>query len=392
MADSFTAAARVRALPPYLFAEIDRKKKELVEKGIDIVDLGIGDPDLPTPPEVVEALRVAVGDPSTHRYAFNDGSPLFREAAAAWFEARFGVPIDPMKEVISLLGSKEGIGHLPLAFVNPGEKVLVPEPAYPVYRSGTVFAGGEPYYLPLTAANGFLPDLNAIPEKVLDEAVLWFVNYPCNPTSAIADLAFYEKVIALARRHRIIVASDAAYSEIYYRPEDRPPSILQVPGAKEVAIELHSLSKPYNMTGWRVGFAVGAPELLRPLAAVKANLDSGIFQAVQVAGAKALEMGDAITGPLREIYRKRRDLMIAALRRGGFHVDPPKGAFYLWVPLPAGVSSAVATARLLTEAGVVSTPGNGFGPSGEGYIRFSLTVPDAQLEEAARRLAALSWS
>lgn len=379
-------ADRLKALPPYLFAEVDRKKRDLIAKGKDVIDLGVGDPDLPTPDFIIEALNKAAKDPSNHRYALDAGMPAFRESIARWFDNRFNVKLDSAKEILPLIGSKEGIGHLPLAVLNPGEVSLIPDPGYPPYRSGTLFAGGIPYFMPLLESNDFLPDLSRIPADVLKKAKLIYINYPNNPTSAIATKEFYKQVVDFARGHELIIASDAAYSEVGYDGYESP-SILEIDGAKEVAIEFHSLSKTFNMTGWRVGFAAGNPELIALLGKVKSNVDSGIFQAIQLAGKAALDQGKETHKKLMQIYQKRRDLLAQGFAKMGWPIKPPKATFYCWIPVPPGCTSAELALKFLEEMSIVVTPGNGFGPHGEGYFRISLTVPDARIEEAVARIA-----
>jgi LL-diaminopimelate aminotransferase len=385
---SILPAERIRGLPPYLFAEIDRMKKEVAARGVDLISLGIGDPDTPTFPHVVRALAEAAERPANHRYPDYEGLPAFRAAAAAYVERRFGVRCDPATEVVSLIGSKEGIANLAVAFVDPGDIVLVPDPGYPVYGIGTTFNGGTPYAMPLRAENAFLPDLAAIPEDIARRAKLMWLNYPNNPTAAVASPAFFAEVAAFAARHGIIVAHDNAYAEVYY--DQPPPSFLAAPGAREVGIEFHSLSKTYNMTGWRVGFAIGNPELIAGLGKVKTNVDSGIFQAVQEAGIAALAGDQAPVAAMRALYRERRDLLLGALAALGLRVEPARGTFYVWTHVPPGYTSSSLTARLLQDAGVVVTPGSGFGPAGEGYIRFSLTVATPRLAQAVERLRALA--
>ncbi|QJA06510.1 LL-diaminopimelate aminotransferase [Thermosulfurimonas marina] len=385
----FEFSERLKALPPYLFVELDRKKAEARARGVDVIDLGVGDPDLPTPSHIVEAGKRALEKPENHRYPSSAGLPAFREAAAEWFARRFGVKLNPATEVVTLIGSKEAIAHFPLAFVNPGEVVLVPTPAYPVYHIGTLFAGGETYYLPLLAENDFRPELARIPEEVLSRAKILWLNYPNNPTTAVVTREWLAEVVSFAREHGLIVAHDAAYSELYYE-DYLPPSILEVPGAKEVAIEFHSLSKTYCMTGWRIGFAVGNPELVKGLLTVKNNVDSGCFQAVQEAGIAALSGPQDCVAEHRRIFDERRRVMLEGLRRLGFEVYPPKATFYLWVRVPEGYTSAEFCARLIEEAGIVVTPGNGFGSPGEGYFRIALTVGKERLEEALTRLASLN--
>ncbi len=384
----FQKADRLKKLPPYLFKEIDRKKAEVKARGLDIIDLGVGDPDLPTPPHIIQALKSGADDPASHRYPSYSGMNTFKDAVAEWYESRFNVRLDPGTEVVSLIGSKEGLAHLPLAFVNPGDVALVPTPAYPVYNTATLFAGGEPVFVPLWKENGFLPDLESISKETAARARILFINYPNNPTSAVADVSFFERVAAYAEAHGIIVCHDAAYTEMAF-DGFRPPSFLQAEGAREVGIEFHSLSKTYNMTGWRIGFAVGNREVLEGLGAVKSNVDSGVFQAVQVAGIEALRGDQACVHEMRRIYAERRDLMVEGLREAGFEVEPCRATFYLWVTVPQGWTSAGITARFL-ENGVVVTPGNGFGEPGEGYFRIALTQKRERLKEALDRIRSVS--
>jgi len=382
---SIELAERVKNLPPYLFAAIDKMKQEALKKGVDLIDLSIGDPDIPTPRHIVNKMKKAVENPLHHRYPSYEGMLSFREAVAEWYKRRFCVSLNPETEVLSLIGSKEGIGHIPLAFINSGDVVLVPSPGYPVYPVATLFAGGEAYIMPLIKKNNFLPDLNAIPKNILKRAKLMFINYPNNPTSAVADKNFYKKVIDLAERHNIIVCHDAAYSEIYY-DNNKPLSFLQIPGAKDVGIEFHSLSKTYNMTGWRIGFAVGNAKVLTGLGKIKTNLDSGIFQAIQEAGIEALNIDDSVLKKIRDTYQERRDILYKGLKGIGLEVEKPKATFYLWVRVPRGFDSPKFVEYLLSKAGVLGTPGNGFGSAGEGYIRFALTVPAERMKEAVKRI------
>ncbi|RJR22742.1 MAG: LL-diaminopimelate aminotransferase [Nitrospiraceae bacterium] len=386
---SIKLAGRVKSLPPYLFASIDKMKQEALAKGVDLIDLSIGDPDTPTPRNIVECMRKAVKNPTHHQYPSYSGMLSFRKAVAGWYKKRFNVTLDPVTEVLSLIGSKEGIGHVPLAFVNPGDVVLVPSPGYPVYPVATLFAGGISHTMPLLEKNGYLPDLKAIPAGVLKKTRLMFVNYPNNPTSACAGRAFYKDVVSFAAKNNIIVCHDAAYSEIYY-DDKKPLSFLQVPGAKDVGIEFHSLSKTYNMTGWRIGFAVGNKDVIAGLGKIKTNLDSGIFQAIQEAGIEALNTDDAVLKKLRDMYQERRDVFYEGLKKLGLAVDKPKASFYLWVKCPKGYSSMDFTVHLLNNAGILSTPGNGFGAPGEGYIRFALTVPVRRLKEAIERISKIT--
>jgi LL-diaminopimelate aminotransferase len=372
-------------LPPYLFAEIDRRKREALSSGVDLIDLGIGDPDIPTPPVIVEKLMESASKPVNHRYPNSSGMAEFRAAVANWYKARFDVNLDPTKEVVSLIGSKEGIGNMAVAFVDPGDVVLVASPCYPVYHIGTAFNGGKNYFLPLKKENAFLPDLEAIPAEIARQAKLLWINYPNNPTAAVADKAFFERVVEFANKYNVIVCHDAAYTEMGYDGY-RPMSFLQVEGARDVGIEFHSLSKTFNMTGWRIGMAVGNPELVTGLAQAKSNLDSGIFQAIQEAGIEALRLGDQIVEPSRKIYQERRDVLVEGLRAVGLDCEKPRATFYVWVSCPKGLSSAAFTTKLLEEAGVVTTPGNGFGDAGEGYVRFTVCVDKERLREVAERI------
>jgi LL-diaminopimelate aminotransferase len=378
-------ASRVKSLPPYLFATIDRMKQDAKAKGVDLIDLSIGDPDIPTPAHIVEAMKEAVGKPEHHRYPSYEGMISYREAVAEWYKRRFDVTIDPAIEALSLIGSKEGIGHIPLAFIEPGDVALVPSPGYPVYPVSVLFAGGSNHIMPLTRENSFLPDFRAIPEETLKKAKLMFINYPNNPTSAVAPRAFYEEVIGLAAKYNIIVCHDAAYSEIYF-DEEKPLSFMQIEGAKDVGIEFHSLSKTYNMTGWRIGFAVGNRDVLAGLGKIKSNLDSGVFQAVQEASITALNTDEVILSGIRKIYQDRRDILYEGLKALGIEIIKPKASFYLWAAVPKGFDSSAFVAHILDKAGVLTTPGSGFGAPGEGYVRFALTVPGERLKEAVERL------
>jgi LL-diaminopimelate aminotransferase len=383
-------AKRVEEIPPYLFAEIDRKKAEMRRKGMDLIDLGIGDPDIPTPQPIIERLKKAAENPKHHRYPSYEGMIEFRTAVAQWYQKRFGVTLDAATEVLSLIGSKEGIAHIPLAFVNPGDYVLVPSPGYPVYRVSTLFAGGTPYYLPLRKEAGFLPNLSEIPGSVAEKSKLLFINYPNNPTAAIAEKSFFEEVVTFARRHQIIVCHDAAYSEVAFDGY-RPISFMEVEGASEVGIEFHSLSKTFNMTGWRIGFAVGCTEIVSALGRIKENIDSGLFQAIQEAGIEALTRFETPLSANIQIYERRRNLMVKGLRELGLEVDQPKATFYLWIHVPEKQTSAQFAALLLEKAGIVATPGNGFGDAGEGYIRMALTVDESRLKEAIERLKGITF-
>ncbi|MDR7484128.1 MAG: LL-diaminopimelate aminotransferase [Armatimonadota bacterium] len=376
---------RLQRIGAYLFADLDRKQEELQARGTDVISLSTGDPDIPTPTHIIEALMEGASDPRTHRYPPYRGTAEFRRAAAAWFEQRFGVALDPDREVLALIGSKEGLAHLPWATMDPGDVALVPDPGYPVYRSATIMAEGDPFMLPLAADRGFLPDLEAVPEPVLRRARLLFLNYPNNPTGATADLAFFARAVEFARRWNLLLVHDNAYSEVAYDGY-RPPSVLQVPGAKEVAIELLSLSKPYNMTGWRIGFAVGRAEAIAALGTLKTNVDSGIFGAIQRAGVAALAGPQEVIAQTLAVYRARRDRIVAGLRVVGWNPPTPKATLYIWMPTPNGTSSVQFAAEVLERTGVLITPGVGYGPSGEGYVRLSLTTPDDRIDEALARI------
>ncbi|MCE5336252.1 MAG: LL-diaminopimelate aminotransferase [Desulfobacteraceae bacterium] len=383
-------ADRLRQLPPYLFAEIDRLKAELMAKGVDVINLGVGDPDLPTPPHIIEKLAQTAKDPANHIYPSYSGMNDFRVSVAAWYRKRFGVELDPSSEVLTLIGSKEGLAHLPLAFINPGDLALVPSPAYPVYHIATMFAGGESRFMPLVKNNGFLPDLDAIAPDVARRARIIFINYPNNPTGATADRSFYQRVVDFAREYDIIVCHDAAYTEMSFGGY-KPMSFLEVPGAREVGIEFHSLSKTYNMTGWRLGFAVGNKEIIGGLGQIKSNIDSGAFNAVQWAGIAALEGDQAPVAQMQRVYEERRDILIAGLRKAGLDPEVPKATFYVWCPTPKGYKSKEFTSLLLREAGIVTTPGSGFGEPGEGYVRMALTVSKERIGEAVERIGRLSF-
>jgi len=379
-------ASRMSSLPPYLFARIDEMKAAQQKKGVDIIDLGVGDPDLPTPAHIVAALCEAAQDPANHHYPSYAGMQAYREAVADWYKSRFGVTLDAGREVLALMGSKDGIAHIAEAFVNPGDYVLAPSPGYPVYRTGTLFAEGRVHDMPLTRENGFVPVLSEIPKKVAKAAKLMYINYPNNPTAVTAPDGFYREVVDFARDYDVIVVSDNAYSEIAYDGY-RAPSFLETRGAMEVGIEMHSLSKTYNMTGWRIGMAVGNAEVLGGLGCVKTNVDSGVFNAVQHAAIAALRGPQDCVRQACGIYQERRDVLVGGLRGLGFEVPVPKATFYVW--LPVGDSMAFA-AKLLTGAGIVATPGVGFGASGEGYVRFAITRPVARIREALGRMKGLS--
>ena len=388
-ASMFDVAHRLKELPPYLFARIDKIKQEEVKKGRKLIALGIGDPDLPTPGFVIDRLTHAAKNPANHQYPSYWGMTEFRKAVARWYDRRFGVKLNPENEVLALIGSKEGIAHIPLAFVNPGEATLVPDPGYPVYHAATLFAGGIPRHFALREENGFLPDFNDLERLVKDgpKARLLFLNYPNNPTSASATLEFFAEVVKFAKKHDIIVCHDNAYSEIYFDGK-KQPSFLQVPGAMDVGCEFHSLSKTYNMTGWRVGFLVGNAKIVEGLAQIKTNIDSGAFNACQEAGIEALDKGDGFCNELRSIYQKRRDILIPALQAIGLRCNKPDATFYAWAKLPRDIKSEDFVLDLIRTKGIVSTPGNGFGSAGEGYVRFTLCSDEAVLKQVAETLKA----
>ena len=378
---------RLQALPRYLFAMLEKKRHEAQAAGREVIDLSIGDPDLATPPPILDEMSRAAQNPENHRYPTSAGMPEARQRIARWFEQRYGVRLDPAREIAILIGSKEGIGHFPLAFLNPGDEALVPDPGYPVYAAGTTFAGALAVRYPIREDEGFVPRIADLEFGAIEKTRLVFVNYPNNPTGATAPLSFYETLTTWAIQHGIIVASDAAYSELYY--DDPPPSILQVPAAREQAIEFHSFSKTFNMTGWRLGFAVGAPELIDALVRLKANLDSGAPQAIQLAATGALATL-ANHGPaLRAVYRERRDLALESLRRMGCSIQTPGGAFYLWGRVPAGETSMGFAEHVFEQTGVMLTPGTGFGNEGEGFFRISLTCSTSNLRRALEKIEAL---
>ena len=383
-------ATRIKTLPPYLFAAIDKMKQAAIARGVDIINLGIGDPDLPTPAPIIESLAYAAKNPKHHQYPSYEGMLSFRQAVANWYQRRFAVTLDAADEVLTLIGSKEGIGHIHLAFIDPGDVVLVPSPGYPVYPVGTSFCGGVSHIMPLTKANGFLPDLAAIPKDIARKAKMMWLNSPNNPTSVVMTKDYFKRVVDFAREYSIIVCHDAAYSEIYYDGK-RPASFMEVEGAKDVGVEFHSLSKTYNMTGWRLGFVVGNKEIVTGLGKVKSNLDSGVFEAVQAAGITALGLDEAVTADIRKTYQVRRDTLIPGLKSLGLDVDAPPAAFYVWVAVPNGYTSASFTAHLLEKAGIVTTPGNGFGAPGEGYIRMTVCTSKERLAEAVERMKKAGW-
>lgn len=378
-------AKRIEELPPYLFAEIDKKKNILIERGVDVIDLGVGDPDIPTPGHIIDALNSAAKDPANHVYPSYIGMMAFREAVSDWYKKRFNVDINPASEVVTLIGSKEGIAHAPLAFLDPGDIALVPDPGYPVYSVATTFAGGIPYNMPLLKENNFFPDLDVIPQKIADKARIMFLNYPNNPTTAVADKGFFKAVIEFASKNNILVFHDAAYTEIAFDGYV-PPSFLEVEGAMDICLEFHSLSKTFSMTGWRIAFAVGNSKVVSGLGKIKTNIDSGVFQAVQIAGIEALSNYDIGLEDRKRIYQERIDLFCNGLCDAGLCYDKPKATFYVWFEVPDGFTSSEFASKLLEDAGIVVTPGNGFGESGEGYARVSVTFDTERIAKAVDRI------
>ena len=376
---------RLDKIPPYLFVKIEEKKEELQRKGMDIVDFGIGDPDLPTPQHIFKKMHEVLESPASGNYPTSKGETAFREAVAQWYRKRFNVGLDPNSEVCALIGSKEGIGHIFLAFIDAGDISLVPDPAYPVYKVGTMLAGGEPYFLPLTEKNKFIPNLDSVPKSVLKKAKLLFINYPNNPTGAVAGRDFFEKCVKFAKKNDLLLVSDLAYSEMGF-DGFRPSSVLEIPGAKEVTIEFHSLSKNYNMTGWRIGMAVGNAEAVGALATIKSNIDSGAFKAIQYAGIEALNGPQDCIDEHNKVFGERRNVLYDGLTSLGWKFEKPKATFYMWVPVPKGETSASFAEKLLEQCGILVVPGNGYGPSGEGYVRFAVTIPQERIAEAIGRM------
>ncbi|MFA4993124.1 MAG: LL-diaminopimelate aminotransferase [Candidatus Omnitrophota bacterium] len=385
----FKLSKKAQSLPPYLFLEIDKAKRQARQEGRDIIDLGIGDPDQPTPAFIIEALNKASHDPANHRYALDQGMPALRRGIQGWYKRRFNVNLNPDTEVLPLIGSKEGIAHFPLAFLNPGDIALVPDPCYPPYKGGTILAGGAPYIMPLLESNHFLPDLKKIPLSVRKKAKMIFVNYPNNPTNACADGDFYRQLIEFAVKNKIIIISDLAYSEMTYDGY-KAPSLLEFPGARERVIEFHSLSKTYNMTGWRIGWASGNSQLISALAKVKSNIDSGIFSAVQLAAVAAIEGPQDFLKSMCELYQERRDILVDGLSALGWKAIKPKATFYIWIKIPVKADSISFSAKLLKEADIVVTPGVGFGKYGQGYIRMALTVSKERIRQALERIKKIS--
>ncbi|MFH1413863.1 MAG: LL-diaminopimelate aminotransferase [Candidatus Omnitrophota bacterium] len=383
--NTFNLSKKLNSLPAYLFLEIDKAKRKAKQEGRDIIDLGIGDPDQPTPRHIIDALRKAVEEPVNHRYALDQGMPVLRQEIAGWYKNRFNVDLDPEKEILPLIGSKEGIAHFPLAFIDQGDYSLVPDPCYPPYIGGTILAGGKPQVMPLLEADSFLPDLKEVPLDVLKKAKILFINYPNNPTGATAEKGFFDQVVEFARKNKIIVISDLAYSEMAYDGY-RSPSFLEAEGAREVGIEFHSLSKTYNMTGWRIGWACGNAELVSALAKVKSNIDSGIFSALQLAGVSALKTPQEEIKNMCNLYQNRRDVLVSGLNSLGWKVRAPKATFYLWIRVADNTDSIQFAQLILNKADIVVTPGVGFGKYGEGYIRMALTVSEERIKEAVGRL------
>ena len=381
-------AERVENLPPYLFVGISRAIAKKKEQGIDVISFGIGDPDMPTPEPVLEALYAGAKKPANHKYPESEGLPEFRARAAKFYSDRFGVSLNPDTEIINLIGAKEGIAHAALCFIDPGDISLSPDPAYPVYEIGTMFAGGTTHFVTLKEKNGYLVDFSDIPTDVAKQAKTLWINYPNNPTGAIAPLSFFDEAVRYCKEFDIALLHDAAYTEVTYDGYVAP-SVLQAEGAMDIAMEFHSLSKTANMTGWRVGFAAGNPDMVNALMRVKSNIDSGLSQANQEMGMAALDLPSEWLDNNNEVYRKRRDKVVSVLNEIGVPAEAPKGALYIWTPIPEGYTSAEFAQKLLDEADVVVTPGNGYGPGGEGYIRLSLTIPDDQIDEGLRRLTKL---
>jgi LL-diaminopimelate aminotransferase len=376
---------RLKKIPPYVFAEIDKKRQAAVAKGVDVINLGIGDPDQPTPPHIVEAMREAVLNPVNHHYPPFGGTKEYKTAAADWCHQRFGFTVDPDTEVTSLIGGKEGLHNTIMAFIDEGDVNLIPDPAYPVYKTSTILAGGEPYFLPLTPENDYLPDLEAIPQAVLQKSKLLMLNYPNNPTAGVADLGFFEKVVSFAKKNDLLFCHDLSYSEMTFDGY-KAPSVLEIPGAKDVTMELHTLSKAFNMTGWRIGFAIGNAQAVKALAQIKSNVDTDIFRAVQVAAIAAFKGPRDHIDFCNKLYIERRDLAVARLKELGWEVKPNKATFYMWLKVPKGFTSAEFATEMLDRAGIVVPPGTAYGPTGEGYVRLSLCATVERLNEAFDRM------
>jgi len=378
-------ANRILNVPPYLFAEVEKKKADMISSGVKVIDLSIGDPDMPTPKRILRKFHRAVNDPKTHNYPPYEGTKEFRAAVAGWYKKRFNVDLDPDREVISLIGSKEGIAHIFFAFIDPGDHALIPDPGYPVYNVATILAGGIPYPVPLLKSNGFIPNLKAIDKEIVKRSKLLFVNYPNNPTSAVAGREFYEEAVDFCRKNNILLCSDLAYSEVAFDGY-KPMSVLEIPGAKGVAVEFHSLSKTYNMTGWRIGMAVGASYAISALSIIKTNIDSGVFKAIQIAGIEALSGPQKETDKTNRIYAERRNILVDGLNSLGWKLEYPKASFYVWAPVPSGYTSESFVKHLLEKAGVLVVPGSGYGKYGEGYFRVSITTDKANIREAISKM------
>lgn len=376
---------RLELIPPYLFVKIEEKKDELVKKGVAVIDFGIGDPDLPTPPHIFQKMQEVLATKEAGNYPTSKGEPAFRQAVAAWYKKRFNVQLDPAKEVCCLIGSKEGLAHLFLAYIDSEDIALVPDPAYPVYKIGTVLAGGEPYFLPLTEKNNFIPELDKIPKHIRKKAKMLFINYPNNPTGAVCDKAFLEHCVKFAKKNNLLLVSDLAYSELGYDGY-QPNSVLEITGAKDVAIEFHSLSKTYNMTGWRIGMAVGNQEAVQALATIKSNVDSGQFKAIQLAAIAALTGSQACVEENKKVFEERRNVLYEGLISLGWDFNKPKATFYMWVPVPKGQTSASFTEKLLEKCAILVVPGPGYGSAGEGYVRMAITLPKERIAEAIQRM------
>ncbi|MDA8406226.1 MAG: LL-diaminopimelate aminotransferase [Deltaproteobacteria bacterium] len=380
---------RVTETAPYLFHLIDEKRKAAQERGIDVISLAIGDPDMPTPDFVIDLMNEEIRDPRNHQYPSYKGEPDFCELVAHWFKKRFGVNLDAQNEIMSTIGSKDAVSHLPFVFIDPGDTALVTDPGYPAYEAAIGFAGGASVRVPLLEERGFLPDLRSIPDDTANSAKFIFINYPNNPTAAVADESFFQDLVTFARKHDLVILADNAYSEVYFEPEDRPISIMQIPGAKDLSIEIHSFSKTFNMTGWRIGFVVSSKALIQPFLTLKSNFDSGVFMAIQRAAARALGHPDAplFNEQRTQLFRKRRDIIAAALNDLGFRFGLPRASYYFWVRIPEMYSSSVVfCADLLEKQGLVVTPGIGYGPSGEAFFRISMTSPNEKIKQGMERL------
>jgi len=387
--NKFDFSDRLKQLPPYLFVEIDKMKQKAIAEGVDIINLGVGDPDIPTPQTIREKMKEAVDNTENHQYPLGKGKRQFREEIHKFLKSRFGIDLDMDEEIHPLIGSKEGIAHFPLAFINPGDVAIIPEPAYPVYFSGTIFTGGQPYFVSLKEENNFLPNWNEVPIDILSKTKVIYLNYPNNPTGSIATKGFFKETIALAQKYEIIIVHDAAYSELYY--DEKPISLLEMEGGCDVGIEFHSLSKPFSMTGWRVGWACGNKILIKGLATIKDNIDSGVFGAIQDAGIEALSNYNELSCMACKTYKERIDVMANGLKELGWKLNIPKATFYIWARPPQEVSSTDAVKIMIEKAGIICTPGSGFGPSGEGFVRFALTKDVERLNEAIRRIKEIKW-